>query len=211
MINNKISLNTAEFLTSSTTEVMPEGNSEVVFMGRSNVGKSSLLNSLTNRRKLAKKSQTPGKTQTINFFDIGYNDSEKNEYKCIFVDLPGIGYAKVSKTLKEGWSKFLNSYINSRVSIRIFIYLIDSRHPELEIDKQVQADIQKMLKPDQAFFKVYTKIDKLGQSEKSKLPMGEDILFVSNASKFCISKLNERIFSHLFKLPSEVLAQAPKE
>ena len=198
-------------MTSSTTEIMPEGNSEVVFMGRSNVGKSSLLNSLTNRRKLARKSQTPGKTQTINFFNIGYNDADKNEYKCIFVDLPGIGYAKVSKTLKEGWSKFLNSYINSRVSIRIFIYLIDSRHPDLELDKQVQEGIQKMLKPDQAFLKVYTKIDKLGQSEKSKLPMGDDILFVSNTSKFGINKLNDRIFSFLFKLPEEARPPEPLE
>ena len=82
---------------------------EVVFMGRSNVGKSSFLNTLTNQ-KIAKTSSTPGKTQLINFFEVIY----ENEAKTIFVDLPGFGYAKVSKSTKTSWQKNLTNFIKNR-------------------------------------------------------------------------------------------------
>ena len=85
---------------------------EVVFMGRSNVGKSSFLNSLTNQ-KIAKISSTPGKTKLINFFEVLY----ENDAKTIFVDLPGFGYAKVSKKEQENWEKNLNNFISNRFKV----------------------------------------------------------------------------------------------
>jgi len=107
--------------------------SEVVFLGRSNVGKSSTINGLTNRKNLAKSSATPGKTQLINFFDIRYKYDDR-DWNIRFVDLPGFGYAKVSKDLKSVWQKNLVEFIKHRVSIRVFIHLRDSRHPNAQID-----------------------------------------------------------------------------
>ena len=102
----------AQFLTSATSikESPSPDITEVAFLGRSNVGKSSLLNSLTNRKSLAKSSSTPGKTKLINFFDIKFKNEEDNIFKARFVDLPGFGYAKVSKSLKEDWEKHLTDF-----------------------------------------------------------------------------------------------------
>ncbi|HFQ62132.1 MAG TPA: ribosome biogenesis GTP-binding protein YsxC, partial [Epsilonproteobacteria bacterium] len=99
----------------SIADSLPEDMSEVVFLGRSNVGKSSTLNGLTQRKNLAKSSATPGKTQLINFFETRYLYNEQS-YPVRFVDLPGFGYAKVSKTLKEVWQKNLVEFIQHRVS-----------------------------------------------------------------------------------------------
>ena len=112
---------------------------EVAFLGRSNVGKSSILNSLTSRNGLAKSSSTPGKTQLINYFEIKFKTkSEETPYLFArFVDLPGFGYAKVAKSLKAEWNKNLTGYLQLRPNLQIFVHLIDSRHPELEIDKNV--------------------------------------------------------------------------
>ena len=93
---------------------------EVAFVGRSNVGKSSIINALTNRRKLAKVSGTPGKTRLINFFLIN------NDF--YLVDLPGYGYAKVSKKEKESWGKTIETYLNGREELKRVVLLVDSRH-----------------------------------------------------------------------------------
>ena len=97
-----------------------DGRNEIAFVGRSNVGKSSIINALTNRRKLAKVSQTPGKTRLINFFLIN------NDF--YLVDLPGYGYAKVSKKEKESWGKTIETYLTDRDELKRVILLVDSRH-----------------------------------------------------------------------------------
>ncbi|HFU77436.1 MAG TPA: YihA family ribosome biogenesis GTP-binding protein [Epsilonproteobacteria bacterium] len=152
----------------SIADSLPEDMSEVVFLGRSNVGKSSTLNGLTQRKNLAKSSATPGKTQLINFFETRYLYDEQN-YPVRFVDLPGFGYAKVSKSLKEVWQKNLVEFIQHRVSIRLFIHLRDARHPQAKIDDDVQQYISDFIRPDQKYLTVFTKIDKLNQKERNKL------------------------------------------
>jgi len=160
----------ADFIKSaqSIADSLPEDMSEVVFLGRSNVGKSSTLNGLTQRKNLAKSSATPGKTQLINFFETRYLYNEES-YPVRFVDLPGFGYAKVSKSLKEIWQKNLVEFIQQRVSIRLFIHLRDARHPHTKIDDEVEAYIENFIRPDQKYLTVFTKIDKLNQKERNKL------------------------------------------
>ena len=107
-----------------------EGVPEIAFTGRSNVGKSSLINLILNRRKLAKVSATPGKTRTINFFSI-------NGGEFRLVDLPGYGYAKVSKAETADWGKMMESYLSKRNGLKVVIQLVDSRHAPTAQDKQM--------------------------------------------------------------------------
>lgn len=190
----------ADFITSapSIEETLPDGISEVAFLGRSNVGKSSLINALTNRKNLAKSSSTPGKTRLINFFDITFlKDQEK--YKTRLVDLPGFGYAKVAKSLKKEWQKNLTLFIEERNSIRLFIHLVDARHPDLDIDKQVIEYLKKICRPDQKILVVFTKSDKLKQNELAALKRSHpDGVLVSNTKNKGLEKLTESIFNSLF-------------
>src|SRR5687768_5104617 len=103
---------------------------EVAFAGRSNVGKSSLINTLLHRRGLAKTSGTPGKTQTINFFVI-------NE-RFLLVDLPGYGYAKVPRQVQAGWRSMVETYLRERQFLRAVVHIVDIRHPPTALDQQLR-------------------------------------------------------------------------
>ena len=261
----------AQFITSAANiGGAPEfAMSEVAFLGRSNVGKSSLINALTGRKNLAKSSSTPGKTQLINFFEVKFkqklaadSDGSQNEtpldlaskealssaancaqdhadaaasernlkqdfvlnlksasadfksdretdlaagfapnsaqsselnftgrsalslagnsafsdfaslgenISLIFVDLPGFGYAKVSKKLHYIWQKNLDEFIKERLNIKLFVHLIDARQFDLTIDKNLQNYLASFLRGDQKVVRLYTKADKLNQSERAKL------------------------------------------
>ena len=261
----------AQFITSAANiGGAPEfAMSEVAFLGRSNVGKSSLINALTGRKNLAKSSSTPGKTQLINFFEVKFKqklaadlDGSQNEtsldlaskealssaancaqdhadaaasernlkqdcvlnlksasadfrsdretdlatgfasnsaqsselnftgrsalsladnpafsdltslgenISLIFVDLPGFGYAKVSKKLHYIWQKNLDEFIKERLNIKLFVHLIDARQFDLAIDKNLQNYLASFLRGDQKVVRLYTKADKLNQSERAKL------------------------------------------
>ena len=192
----------AKFLTSAPTiKLAPEGDiSEVAFLARSNVGKSSLLNSLVKHKGMAKVSATPGKTQLINFFHVEFRDQETDERKeARLVDLPGFGYAKVSKSIKSQWQKSLTQFIAEREQIKLFIHLIDARHPDLEIDADVDAYLDEILEGDQVLLHVFTKMDKLNQKElgalRKKYP---GALMVSNSKKRGIDKLTQVIYEILF-------------
>ncbi|MBZ7954128.1 YihA family ribosome biogenesis GTP-binding protein [Campylobacter sp. W0018] len=174
--------------------------SEVAFLGRSNVGKSSLINSLCKQKNLAKSSSTPGKTQLINFFEV-LCQKDEDKFNIHFVDLPGFGYAKVSKNLKEEWNVYLDEFLKLRTSIKLFIHLIDSRHIGLEIDKELDGYLKGFLKPDQKVLKVFTKCDKLNQSEKTKLKNNfKDAILISNLNKFGLDKLENEIINQVLGL-----------
>ena len=191
----------AVFLTSAPSiKQTPDPTvTEVVFVGRSNVGKSSLLNALTNRKSLAKSSSTPGKTRLINFFDLKV-EMNGNDYAMRFVDLPGFGYAKVSKTMKEEWESNLTEFLLKRDTIRLFIRLIDARHEDLPNDQDVAEFLDSIKRPDQQILDVYTKIDKLKQNDLAKLRNRHPgAILVSNLKKRGIDQLRDAICESLFQ------------
>jgi len=182
----------------SIRDSLDDTMSEVVFLGRSNVGKSSTINALTERKALAKSSSTPGKTQLINFFEIKYRWSEE-DYTLRYVDLPGFGYAKVSKTLKEVWQKNLVEFIQNRISIRLFIHLRDARHPQAQIDEDVKKYISEFIRPDQRYLTVFTKIDKLNQKERAKLKRDfPGAITLSNTKRSGAQSVHQDIFESIF-------------
>ncbi|MBK8149319.1 MAG: YihA family ribosome biogenesis GTP-binding protein [Acidobacteria bacterium] len=121
-------ITSAEFIKSAFERAhwVADGLPEIAFLGRSNVGKSSLINSLIQRKGLARTSNTPGRTQSINFFLIN------NTF--YFADLPGYGYAKVSKMMRKDWGKMAEEYLVNRRELMLFIQLVDSRHKPTELD-----------------------------------------------------------------------------
>ena len=129
---------------------------EVSFVGRSNVGKSSLINRLFNRKKLAKVSSMPGKTSTINFFTTDEID---------FVDLPGYGYAKVAKSEKARWSEMINGYFDQYRYYALVVSLIDIRHPATSLDEQMITFLRACELP---FLIALTKADKISKSQAAK-------------------------------------------
>ena len=191
----------SSFVTSAPTiRVTPDNQyqNEVAFMARSNTGKSSLLNTLTKRKSLAKVSATPGKTRLINYFDVVFADRETNErLNAKFVDLPGFGYAKVAKSLKTDWESNLTDFISQRKQIRIFVHLIDCRHPDLEIDRSVDSYLNEICTPDQTIVTIFTKIDKLNQKELSELKKRfPGAIMVSNSKRRGV----DAIVEHLYRL-----------
>ena len=293
----------AQFITSAANIAgAPEfAMSEVAFLGRSNVGKSSLINALVGRKNLAKSSSTPGKTQLINFFEVKFkqklaadSDGSQNEtsldlaskealssaancaqdqaeaaaseqnskqksvlnlksasadfrsdretdlaagfapnsaqsselnfigrsalslaanssfldlaglgenISLIFVDLPGFGYAKVSKKLHYIWQKNLDEFIKERLNIKLFVHLIDARQFDLAIDKNLQNYLASFLRGDQKIVRLYTKADKLNQSERAKLLRHDpQAVLVSTLKGSGLAKARETIVCMAFGL-----------
>ncbi|MFA7692011.1 MAG: YihA family ribosome biogenesis GTP-binding protein [Candidatus Hydrogenedentes bacterium] len=152
---------------------------EIAFIGRSNVGKSSLLNALLGSKGLAKTSGKPGKTQTINFFEV-----EKKRY---FVDLPGYGYARVAKSVKEEWGRHMMAYLQDRVSLQLIVLLLDGRHEPMDNDLHILDLLEEIEKPTLI---VTTKIDKVKRALRKKqqeitrqaLGLDEDALIIAASS-----------------------------
>ena len=192
-------INNSDFVTSAVKkdQYPTTGLSEIAFVGRSNVGKSSIINALTNRRKLAKVSQTPGKTRLINFFII-------NNDVFYLVDLPGYGYAKVSKSEKASWGNTIETYLSGRNELKRVVLLVDSRHKPTADDIQMHEWI-KFYGYDEVI--IATKSDKLSNNElrKSeklirdtlKLTKEEKLYFFSSVNKKGKDELVDSLFSPL--------------
>lgn len=140
-------------------QLPPSDRTEVCFAGRSNVGKSSLINALTNRAKLARSSAEPGRTRELNYFDVGQG-------QLYLVDLPGFGYAKVSRSQTEAWTRLTKSYLRGRPSLRRVFLLVDARRGLMETDDEVMDMMDKTAVTYQV---VLTKVDKLAKGEVEEL------------------------------------------
>lgn len=171
-----MNFNKAEFKTSYGTfrQIPPSDKTEIAFAGRSNVGKSSLINKIFNRKALARVSAVPGKTATINFFAL------ENIH---FVDLPGYGYAKVAKSEKQRWAELIEGYLNDDRDLALVFSLIDFRHPPTADDIMM---INFLIDSELPFVVVLTKADKLSKKQRAErreallteLPCAEDITII---------------------------------
>lgn len=168
--------NNAEFYTSygSFKQIPPSERTEIAFSGRSNVGKSSLINKIFNRKSLARVSAVPGKTATINFYSL------ENLY---FVDIPGYGYAKVAKSDKERWGSLIEGYLHDDRELALVFQLIDFRHPPTADDLMM---VNFLIDSEIPFVVVLTKADKLSKKQReerreallTELPCAEDITII---------------------------------
>lgn len=149
----------ARFVTSvrDLRTLPPEGEGEIAFAGRSNAGKSSALNTLADQRGLAFVSKTPGRTQLINYFDIGDNR--------FLVDLPGYGYAKVPEAIRAPWGRDLGEYVRARTSLSGLALIMDARHPMSPLDEELLAWFRPTMKPVHILL---TKADKLSRDEAAR-------------------------------------------
>jgi ribosome biogenesis GTP-binding protein YsxC/EngB len=161
----------------------PADRGEAVFIGRSNVGKSSLINMVTNRKSLAYTSKTPGKTQQFNFFavndkpgrekEIKYGDKvdgEKDRDSFYLVDLPGFGFAKVPEATRRQWASFMSDYLAGRKTLKVVFHLIDSRHGPIDEDSNIMRDVSVNLSKNVAYVVVLTKADKNVKATSKKKP-----------------------------------------
>lgn len=195
MSEKKLNYHKTHFLTSAPNirAIPADEGIEIAFAGRSNAGKSTALNALTNQKNLARTSKTPGRTQLINLFEV--------ENGCKLVDLPGYGYAAVPEQMKIQWQKSLGEYLQHRQCLAGLVVLMDIRHPLKDLDQQmidwaVSAELPVLL--------LLTKADKLSQSARSKqvkmvreaiLPFQGDIQVeaFSAQSKLGIDKLSGKL------------------
>ncbi len=176
-------ITSAEFITSAVRpEQYPQGeSSEVAFAGRSNVGKSALINCLLQRKKLVRTSRTPGRTQLINFFRI--NDS------FLFVDLPGYGYAKVSQSLRASWGPMIETYLDSRENLRGIVQIMDLRHLPTPDDISLWSWLKEKKIPA---IPVLTKADKLSRSNWDPLAQAAGRILGISPADFIIFSAQTR-------------------
>jgi GTP-binding protein len=157
----------AEFLRTATRPAeWPHGPApEFAFVGRSNVGKSSMLNALLRRRKLARVSSTPGRTRALQFFEITYRPSPAARPRAVrFCDLPGYGYAKVSRTEREQWGAMIEDYLRGREALRAVVLIVDARHPPQESDVDALGFLRDT---GRDVIVAATKTDKLTRSQRA--------------------------------------------
>lgn len=176
-----MNFNKAEFFKSyGEFKQLPQSDRiEIAFAGRSNVGKSSLINKIFNRKSLARVSSVPGKTATINFYSL------ENIY---IVDLPGYGYAKVAKSEKQRWAGLIDGYFNAERKLELTFLLIDMRHPPSKDDLMM---LDFLIETEQPFVIVLTKSDKLSKKQQTErmegfmkeIPYADEITFIPFSSQ----------------------------
>ncbi len=192
-----MNIHSAEFIASYAkySQLPPDEGAEFAFSGRSNVGKSSLINKLLNRKSLARTSSTPGKTATINRYEID---------EFFFMDLPGYGYAKVSKAEKEKWGKLIEGYLINRESLRLVFQLIDFRHPPTADDIMM---INFLIDAEIPFVIVFTKTDKLSktQTDERRSKLIEEIPCFEDITAVEFSAIDGRGVDELQKIIDEIM------
>jgi GTP-binding protein len=193
-----VPLVTKFLLSAMSAEQFPAATApEFAFLGRSNVGKSSLINGLVGE-KAAKVSASPGRTRAINFFQV-FDSTAARQPKLLFADLPGYGYAKISRSISAEWPKFINPYLEGRANLALCICLVDSNIPVQESDQQLIASLESMGRP---YLIVGTKADRLSgngrakalQTLKQGLGQGE-ILLLSSKTGAGIKELWAKILA----------------
>jgi len=191
----KIHYNAARFLISASklSQCPDDTGAEVAFAGRSNAGKSSAINALTNNTKLARTSKTPGRTQLINFFDLNIEGLR-------LVDLPGYGYAKVPVAMKEHWQKHLDQYLQQRYSLKGVVLVMDIRHPMKEFDHMM---VEWCLSTQVPLHVLLTKADKLkrGPAQSTALKIRKELTQVLG------DKVTVQAFSSLKRTGIDMLSQ----
>ncbi|MGX2947704.1 ribosome biogenesis GTP-binding protein YihA/YsxC [Frederiksenia canicola] len=192
MTEIKLNYHKTHFLTSAPDiRHLPEDNGvEIAFAGRSNAGKSTALNALTNQKSLARTSKTPGRTQLINLFEVEPN------FKL--VDLPGYGYAAVPEQMKIQWQKSLGEYLQKRECLRGVVILMDIRHPLKDLDQQM---VEWAVSSDLPVLLLLTKADKLSQSQRSK-----QVKMVREAVLYFQGDIQVEAYSALNKIGIDKLA-----
>ncbi|ACN99697.1 ribosome biogenesis GTP-binding protein YsxC [Sulfurihydrogenibium azorense Az-Fu1] len=194
-----MSIKSVEFIKSAVKpeDYPPPDKPEVAVVGRSNVGKSSLINAIF-KRSVAKVSSTPGKTRLINFFTLN-ND-------IYFVDLPGYGFASVSQKERLSWQKMIENYLLNRENLKLIIMLVDTRYPPTNLDILMKQWLDTF---EKQYFVVGTKIDKLNQSEKAKAKkvIKETLDLDDNTPIFLVSAKEgtgiDNLVSEIFKAVKE--------
>ena len=166
---------------------------EIAFAGRSNVGKSSAINAIANRRKLARTSKTPGRTQQINFFSLGED--------ARLVDLPGYGFAQVPLAVKEKWQKTIQHYLAERQNLIVLVLLMDIRHPLTELDMQMVEWASKSELPTQVLL---TKADKLKRGKASAAVLSVEKALSEVAGNFGVEPFSSLNFQGVEKMRQQM-------
>lgn len=184
-------IKSAEFVVSATQpgNYPPEELPEIAFAGRSNVGKSTLINKLVNRKHLVKTSSTPGRTQLLNFFNIN------NEF--VFVDLPGYGYAKVPERVKKDWGKMIETYLSSRSTLKAVVLILDIRRNPGEEEHSFLSWLHQQGIPAVL---ILTKADKLSKTkQKKQVQIIEKALSVNPDDLICFSAKTRQGLDHVWR------------
>ena len=195
--------NVSLYIVCGITSKLPENNRpEIAFAGKSNVGKSSLINALMNRKSLARTSSQPGKTQTINFYNV--NDA------MYLVDLPGYGYAKVSKSAQEQWGKLIERYLHQSQMLKAVFLLIDIRHEPSNNDKMMYDWIV-----DNGYNPIIiaTKLDKLKRSQVQKhvKMIKQGLNLIPGTQVIPFSSTSKQGREEIWQLMEELLTDHPQE
>jgi GTP-binding protein len=190
-------------------DLLPPGPPEIAFAGRSNVGKSSAINALAGRRSLARTSKTPGRTQTINLYNLGE--------EARLVDLPGYGYAKVSQSLRAQWAELVGVYLKDRPTLAAIVVVMDARHPLTPLDRQLLAWLERF-----RVLALLSKADKLTRAEQAatlkmiRPQLAGEVRLFSSTTKQGVEECRELLEQWLRDAPKQsgppgVLAGGPQE
>ena len=185
--------------TGDINSLPPQGAPEIAFVGRSNAGKSSLINALTNRKTLARVSHTPGRTREINFFKLGET--------LMLADLPGYGYAKASKAMTAEWQKLIFAYLRGRASLRRVVLLIDARRGVLDLDEEVMKLLDEAAV---SYGLALTKIDKLAPEDVAAVVAAADAAARKHTAAFpqiCATSAHKGLGLDPLKLQLAALAR----